>query len=190
MPDQGDRLERRPDQSGISPTTPPELASGLHSLPPILHKSDLRPMASWSKAPWGLFVLPRVARIFTGSLISPSPSLRQRPDRYAFRAGRNLPDKEVRYLRTVIVTAAVYPGFSSTLAHLPLTLRHWAGISRYMSAFSFADTCVFGNQSPRPLLCNPLTLQPQGLTRYAGPTFSRSYGGKLPSSLTRGLSST
>ena len=35
--------------------------------------------------------------------------------RYAFRAGRNLPDKEFRYLRTVIVTAAVYWGFNSEL---------------------------------------------------------------------------
>ena len=34
---------------------------------------------------------------------------------YAFRAGRNLPDKEFRYLRTVIVTAAVYRGFGSVL---------------------------------------------------------------------------
>jgi hypothetical protein len=41
--------------------------------------------------------------------------LRQCPDRYAFRAGRNLPDKEFRYLRTVIVTAAVYWGFGSEL---------------------------------------------------------------------------
>ena len=41
--------------------------------------------------------------------------MRQRPDRYAIRAGRNLPDKEFRYLRTVIVTAAVYRGFSSEL---------------------------------------------------------------------------
>ena len=31
------------------------------------------------------------------------------------RAGRNLPDKEFRYLRTVIVTAAVYWGFNSEL---------------------------------------------------------------------------
>ncbi len=31
------------------------------------------------------------------------------------RAGRNLPDKEFRYLRTVIVTAAVYWGFDSML---------------------------------------------------------------------------
>ncbi len=40
---------------------------------------------------------------------------RQRPNHYAFRAGRNLPDKEFRYLRTVIVTAAVYWGLSSGL---------------------------------------------------------------------------
>jgi hypothetical protein len=35
--------------------------------------------------------------------------------RYAIRAGRNLPDKEFRYLRTVIVTAAVYRGFALEL---------------------------------------------------------------------------
>ena len=40
---------------------------------------------------------------------------RDYPNRYAFRAGRNLPDKEFRYLRTVIVTAAVYWGLSSLL---------------------------------------------------------------------------
>jgi hypothetical protein len=34
--------------------------------------------------------------------------LRQRGSRYAIRAGRNLPDKEFRYLRMVIVTTAVY----------------------------------------------------------------------------------
>jgi hypothetical protein len=59
--------------------------------------------------------LQRVPGIFTGTTISPSPSLRQRPTRYAIRAGRNLPDKEFRYLRTVIVTAAVYRGLVSKL---------------------------------------------------------------------------
>ncbi len=54
-------------------------------------------------------------RIFTDMSISPSLSPRQRPDRYAFRAGRNLPDKEFRYLRTVIVTAAVHRGFGRQL---------------------------------------------------------------------------
>ena len=37
------------------------------------------------------------------------------PKSYAFHAGQNLPDKEFRYLRTVIVTAAVYWGFNSNL---------------------------------------------------------------------------
>ena len=73
------------------------------------------PISSYSKAPRGLSVLSRVTCIFTGTMISPSLLLRQRPDRYAFRAGRNLPDKEFRYLRTVIVTAAVYWGFNSKL---------------------------------------------------------------------------
>ena len=40
---------------------------------------------------------------------------RQCPDHYTIRAGRNLPDKDFRYLRTVIVTAAVYRGFNSML---------------------------------------------------------------------------
>jgi hypothetical protein len=157
-PGSRDGLERQPGQSGISPLPPQELASLVHRLPPILHKPGPHPMASWSKAPRGLFVLPRVARIFTGTSISPGPSLRQRPDRYAFRAGRNLPDKEFRYLRTVIVTAAVYRGFGSELAPLPLTFRHWAGISPYTSAYAFAETCVFGKQSPGPFRCDPLTL--------------------------------
>jgi hypothetical protein len=83
--------------------------------------------------------------------------LRQRPTRYAFRAGRNLPDKEFRYLRTVIVTAAVHRGFGSTLfKHLPLTFRHWAGVSPYTSAFAFAETCVFGKQSVGPFSCHRL----------------------------------
>ena len=73
------------------------------------------PAPDWSKAPWGLSVLARVTSIFTGTSISPGALSRQRSDHYAFRAGRNLPDKEFRYLRTVIVTAAVYWGLSSKL---------------------------------------------------------------------------
>jgi len=41
--------------------------------------------------------------------------LRQWRSRYAIRAGRNLPDKEFRYLRMVIVTTAVYRRLSSEL---------------------------------------------------------------------------
>ena len=72
-------------------------------------------ISSYSKAPWGLSVLSRVTGIFTSTTISPGVLLRQRPNRYAIRAGQNLPDKEFRYLRTVIVTAAVYWGLNSNL---------------------------------------------------------------------------
>ncbi len=90
--------------------------TGVHlSLPPILYMHYRIPVPSWSKAPWGLSVLARVTSIFTGISISPGALSRQRSNHYAFRAGRNLPDKEFRYLRTVIVTAAVYWGFNSEL---------------------------------------------------------------------------
>ena len=95
--------------------TPLKLASESHSLPPILYISYLVSISSCSKAPWGLSVLSQVTSIFTSTTISPRISLRQYPDHYAFRAGQNLPDKEFRYLRTVIVTAAVHWGLSSVL---------------------------------------------------------------------------
>ncbi len=82
-------------------------------------------MQSCSKGSRGLSVPLRVSGIFTGTTISPRAWLRQYPDRYTIRAGRNLPDKEFRYLRTVIVTAAVYRGFNSDLRtslNLPLNL--------------------------------------------------------------------
>ena len=132
---------------------PSRLAPQFLSLPPILHMLNPNPITGCSKAPRGLFALSRVTSIFTGTSISPDPSLRQRPDRYAIRAGRNSPDKEFRYLRTVIVTAAVYRGFDSELAPLLLTFRHWAGVSPYMSAFALARTCVFAKQSPGPFHC-------------------------------------
>ena len=104
---------------------PWRLASPFLSLPPILYMQYRIPVPNWSKAPWGLSVLARVASIFTGTSISPDALSRQRSNHYAFRAGRNLPDKEFRgrnlpdkefrYLRTVIVTAAVYWGLNSKL---------------------------------------------------------------------------
>ena len=72
-------------------------------------------MSGYSKGSRGLSVLLRVSGIFTGTTISLRTWLRQRPNRYTIRAGRNLPDEEFRYLRTVIVTAAVYWGFNSEL---------------------------------------------------------------------------
>src|SRR5580698_8110612 len=48
------RLDIQNDQSGISPLTPQKLASLLHSLPPILHKTPQTPMSSCSEGP-GVF---------------------------------------------------------------------------------------------------------------------------------------
>jgi hypothetical protein len=108
-------LEPRYRKGGISRMAPPPLAWQLHSLPPILHILYPSPIRSYSKGSRGLSVPLRVIGIFTDTSISPSSWLRQCPDRYTIRAGRNLPDKEFRYLRTVIVTAAVYRGFSQEL---------------------------------------------------------------------------
>ena len=80
------------------------------------------PMLGCSKGARGLSVHMRVTGVFTGTTISPSPWLRQWPNRYTIRAGRNLPDKEFRYLRTVIVTAAVYRGFGRGLWLAPDSL--------------------------------------------------------------------
>ena len=139
-PDQihGRRLEFQHFKSGIPRSTPQELASLLLCLPPILYMKYRNPILGYSKAPWGLSVLSRVTGIFTGTTISPGGLLRQCPDRYAIRAGQNLPDKEFRYLRTVIVTAAVYWGFDSMLAHLLLTFQHRAGVTPYTSSFDLA----------------------------------------------------
>ena len=136
------------------------LTHNLLSLPPILYNYYRNPISSYSKALRGLSVQSRVIRIFTYTTISPGPLLRQRPNRYTIRAGRNLPDKEFRYLRTVIVTAAVHWGFNSMLAHLLLTFQHWAGVSPYTSSFDLAETCVFGKQSLGPLHCDRLASAP------------------------------
>ena len=157
---QGRRLEFRYSKSGIPRTTPQTLACLFHSLPPILYIKYQNPILGYSKAPWGLSVLPRVTGIFTGTTISPGGQLRQCPDHYTIRAGQNLPDKEFRYLRTVIVTAAVYWGFDSMLAHLLLTFQHRAGVSPYTSSFDLAETCVFDKQLPGPIHCGSLSRAP------------------------------
>ena len=156
----GRRLEFQHFKSGIPKATPQKLTPLLLSLPPILYMKYQNPILSYSKAPWGLSVLSRVTGIFTGTTISPGGLLRQCPDRYTIRAGQNLPDKEFRYLRTVIVTAAVYWGFDSMLAHLLLTFQHRAGVSSYTSSFDLAQTCVFGKQLLGPILCGSISGAP------------------------------
>ena len=139
-------------------SAPPTLARRLQSVPPILHMLQLDSMSSCSKAARGLFVLLRTDGIFTVNALSPSSSSRQYPYHYAIRAGQNLPDKEFRYLRTVIVTAAVHWGFSSHREALPLTFQHRAGVTPYTSTFVFAESCVFGKQLHGFFRCGPATL--------------------------------
>ena len=130
-------LESKQIKGRISTAAPQILAYLLQSLRPILHITCPDSMISYSKGSRGLFVPSRVIGIFTDTTISLSSRLRQRPDHYTIRAGRNLPDKEFRYLRTVIVTAAVYRGFNSSLLlrlALLLTFRHRAGVRLYTSS--------------------------------------------------------
>ena len=119
MLDNSTWLELRNTKSGIPRMAPLTFACQLQSLPLILYILYQSPISDCSKAPRGLSVLLRVVCIFTDTTISPSPLLRQHPSRFVIRAGRNLPDKEFRYLRTVIVTAAVYWGLSSMLQDKP-----------------------------------------------------------------------
>ena len=138
--------------------TPKNLTILLPSLPPILYRQYRNSMLSYSKALRGLSVQSRVASIFTCTTISPDLLLRQCPSHYAIRAGQNLPDKEFRYLRTVIVTAAVYWGFGSELSLFPLTFQHRAGVSPYTSAFALAETYVFAKQLLGPFHCGQRSL--------------------------------
>ena len=112
-------LDPRQEKGRISTMAPRFLAKPNRSLRPILHVPCPGTTRSCSKGSRGLSVPSRVPGIFTGTTISPSSWSRQCPDRYTIRAGRNLPDKEFRYLRTVIVTAAVYRGFNSSLRVAP-----------------------------------------------------------------------
>src|ERR1700758_2540840 len=142
----------------------------------------------------------RASGVFTGTTNSPSRLPRQSLYHSTIRAGRNLPDKEFRYLRTVIVTAAVHRGFSSKL--LPPFLKskrvdcRKGGITSPFNlpapgrrqplyvVFDFAETCVFVKQSQSAFLCGLF-----GLCTLVRHPFSRSYGVILPSSLPTVLTS-
>ena len=128
--------------------------SQIQSLPPMLRRAPHNSLIGYSKGARGLSVFPREHSIFTVTTISLRPSLRQEPNRYAIHAGRNLPDKEFRYLRTVRVTAAVNWGFNSMRKHLLLAYQHRAGVRPYTSSYDLAESCVFNKQSPPPILCH------------------------------------
>ena len=111
----GSGLDLKCNQGGISPLPPQRPKPLVHWLPPILRRQHLRSLSGYSKGSWGLYVLPRDCGIFTTTTISPSLTLRHWSSDYAIHARQNLPDKELRYLRTVIVTAAFYRGFGRKL---------------------------------------------------------------------------
>ena len=131
---------------------------------------------AYSKGPWGLSVLLWVGGICTATTISLSTSSRQRPTRYMIRAGRNLPDKEFRYLRTVIVTADIHGGLDPKLAQRAFTFPHWSHVTPYTSTCVLAESCVFAKQSVGPCHCGP--------HKWGRPLYRR-YGANLPSSLRR-----
>jgi hypothetical protein len=119
--------------------------------------------------------------------------LRQWGSRYAIRAGRNLPDKEFRYLRTVIVTAAVYRGFGSPLRSEELTdSLNLPAPGRRQTLYVVLATSqspVFLVNSRYPLLSATPNSSGSKSLHHRRHTFSRSYGVNLPSSLTRVVSS-
>ena len=122
---------------------PPRPEPRDQRLPPILRSPHPASVPGYSKGPRGLSVLLREGGIFTATSISPSLRLRQRPIRYAVHARRNLPDKELRYLRTVIVTAAVYRCFGRELQDESLT--HFLNIpapSRRHSVYILLRVCT------------------------------------------------
>jgi len=76
----------------------------FHSLPLTLSIEAENTVTAYSKGAYGLSVLLQEGGIFTAITTSLSSSLRQSSTRYTIRAGRNLPDNEFRYLRTVVST--------------------------------------------------------------------------------------
>ena len=76
------------------------------------------------------------------------------------RAGRNLPDKEFRYLRTVIVTADIHGGLDPKLSPQALTFPHWSQVTPYTSTYVLAESCVFAKQSVVLFHCGQTKLAP------------------------------
>ncbi len=161
--DHGTRLIQH-YKGGIPAVTPQRWRAELNVSPPILY------MPQATVKLHGVFqVLLRVTGIFTGTTISRLCWDSVQIITPFVRVG-TYPTR-ISYLRTVIVTAAVYWGLSSVLRlpNLPLTFQHRAGVSPYTSAFRFSKRPVFlVKQLPGPLHCGE-----------AG-TFFPSYGVILP----------
>src|SRR5438132_11430586 len=116
----------------------------------------------------------RASGVFTGTTNSPSRLPRQSLYHSTIRAGRNLPDKEFRYLRTVIVTAAGHRGFSSSLRPCGLSpcfkLPPPGRCHALYVVFHFAERCEVAKQ-----LQITIDLDRFGLHTLHRPPFARSY---------------
>ncbi len=158
--------------------------------------TDQTPISDYSKGSRGLSVQLRVSGIFTGITISPRTTLRQCPSRCTIRAGRNLPDKEFRYLRTVIVTADIHRGFSSQLPLSEDRMTDPFDLSAlvtchtlYFLLKSLQSAVFLVNSRPGLFVATHLSSRSKSYHQNGHP-FSRSYGANLPSSLTWFLSRT
>ena len=141
-------------------------------------------MYVYSKSARGLSVQLYSARIFTGNSISLSLCWRQRGSHYTIHAGRNLPDKEFRYLWTVRVTAAVYWGFRTIAKTIEPSPCSTGQASAPIHLFTNQQRLVFLLNSCSPRFC----ADSKRVTQQSLPLF-RSYGDILPSSFNKVISS-
>ncbi len=137
----------------------------------------------------------RVSGIFTAATVSPRPPSRQCPSCYKIRAGRNLPDKELRYLRTLIVRAAVNRSFGSELPPpeggftLPFDLPAPSTCQSLYVVFGTWQRPVFLVNSHLDLFAAATSGSTSKWRHPKWRSLSRSYGTNLPSSLTEVRSS-
>ena len=137
----------------------------------------------------------RVSGIFTATTVSPRPPSRQCPSCYKIRAGRNLPDKELRYLRTLIVRAAVNRSLGSELPPpeggftLPFDLPAPSTCQSLYVVFRTWQRPVFLVNSHLDLFAATTSGSTSEWLHPGWRSFSRSYGTNLPSSLTEVRSS-
>jgi len=119
--------------------------------------------------------LPQVPSIFAGIGFSPGSWPRQRPSRDAFHALRNLPGKELRYLRTLRVRADIDGGFTRS-ACLTRKVRRTAELNLpasvrrhplYIPFWGLQGAVFLVNSRQGNVRCAPI---------YIGEALSRSYG--------------
>ena len=124
-----------------------------HLYPCMQHRN---PILGYSKSSMGSFRLVAVFR-HLHQVTTLTAGWVDMPNHYA-SCGQNLPDKEFRYLRTVIVTAAVHWGFDS-MPHISLNLQHRAGVTVYV-IFDLSTNLRFCKQLLGPILCGSIAGAP------------------------------